>query len=380
MVHYVRQGDMPESRHTYTIKEKLLREELFGEEGFEGPFSLLYHINEPTRVVSLERAEKSPLTAGKGDYKHRHIRSEKTKRAGDFISGRTYLMFNSRISMGILKPEGMGGRFLRNALCDQLLYIQSGIGTLNSIFGSIDLSRGDYLYIPKGTTYKLITGNDFEAFFLESKDRISMPARYLNAYGQLKEGSPYYDRDIRTPRLGKPSTGKGEYEVWVDFGDHYMVEQRDNDPMDVAGWDGYLYPYAINVGLIAPIVGKLHQPPPAHETFSGKSFMVGTFLPRKFDFHPKAIPISYYHSNIDTDEVLFYSSGNFMSRRGIAPGSITLHVRGLIHGPQPGSVEKSIGAEETDEVAVMVEAYEQLHLTEDAEEIEDPDYMKSWYK
>ncbi|OWP56173.1 MAG: hypothetical protein B2I17_07520 [Thermoplasmatales archaeon B_DKE] len=379
MVYYVKQGEMPESRHTYTNKDKLLREELFGEESFEGPYSLLYHTSEPTRVKSVEKMEKKAPVAGTGEYTHRHVETQKSGRSGDFITGRNYMMFNSRISMGVLKPVANGKKLFRNALYDQLFFVQSGIATLHSVLGDLDVSRGDYLYIPKGTTYRLDAGSDFESFFLESRDRIGMPPRYLNVYGQIKEGAPYYDRDIRVPKLHPPAGGQGEYEVWVDYGDHYIIERRDRDPLDVAGWDGYLYPYAINVSTMAPIVGKLHQPPPVHETFSGKSFMVGTFLPRKFDFHPKAIPISYYHSNIDTDEVLFYSSGNFMSRKGISAGSITLHVRGLIHGPQPGAVEKAIGAESTDEVAVMVEAYDPLLLTPEAESVEDTSYMKSWY-
>ncbi|MEM0155004.1 MAG: homogentisate 1,2-dioxygenase [Thermoplasmataceae archaeon] len=380
MVYYVRQGEMPESRHTYEKREKLLREELFGEESFEGPFSLLYHTGEPTRVASVSRSEKKQIVSGTEEYKHRHIESEKCERSGDFIDSRTYLLYNSRMSMGILKPESRTQRLFRSALHDQLFYIHSGIATLHSMLGSLDVLKGDYLYIPKGTTYRLDSSSDFESFFIESRDMISMPTRYLNGYGQLKEGAPYYDRDIRVPKIEKPSSDRGNFEVWVDYGDHYLVEKRDTSPFDVVGWDGYLYPYAINVSQISPIVGKLHQPPPVHETFSGKSFMIGTFLPRKFDFHPRAIPISYYHSNIDTDEVLFYSTGNFMSRTGINPGSITLHVRGLIHGPQPGSIEKAIGVESTDEVAVMVEAYDPLQLTADAENIEDKEYMKSWYK
>ena len=172
----------------------------------------------------------------------------------------------------------------------------------------------------------------------------------------------------------------GYSDVTVDFGDHYVLEHRDKDPFDVVGWDGYLYPFALNIENIAPIVGKLHMPPPVHETFSGKSFMLGTFLPRKFDFHPKAIPISYYHSNIDTDEILFYSSGSFMSRKGISEGSITVHVRGLIHGPQPGMVENAIGKEETDEVAVMIEAYDPVKTTPEARLIQDTHYMESWHR
>ena len=312
------------------------------------------------------------------ETRHRHIRSSELARNGNYISGRQYLLVNSSIQIGVLKPASSTGILYRNALNEELFFIHRGSGKLRSIVGDVDFSAGDYLYVPKGTTYVMESSGDFESFFLESRGRIGIPARYLNIYGQIKEGAPYYDRDFRTPVLGKPQPSGTGSKVMVDFGTYYMVEERDASPFDVVGWDGYLFPFAISTDLMAPVVGKLHQPPPVHETFSGSSFMVGTFLPRKFDFHPRSIPISYYHSNIDTDEVLFYSSGNFMSRKGISPGSVTLHVRGLIHGPQPGAIEGAIGKEGTDEVAVMVEAYEPMSLTSTARDVEDSDYMKSW--
>ncbi len=381
MAFYVRQGRMPESRHTYDDRSNILREELFGEESFDGPYSLLYHLGEPTRVKSVKKIPRDPVDKSSADVMiHRHFQTGKLGRGGDFVTGRRYLMFNSTVRLSVAQTSENTGTLYRNALSDEVYFIQSGNATMKSMLGNLDVSAGDYLYVPKGTTYTIDTPSGLDFFLVESRERASIPQRYLNTYGQIKEGSPYYTRDIRVPRLHDPSTDGGSFNVLVDFGDYFLREERDMNPFDVAGWDGYLYPFAISTGSMAPIVGKLHQPPPVHETFSGKSFMIGTFLPRKFDFHPRSIPISYYHSNIDTDEVLFYSSGSFMSRKGISAGSVTLHVRGLIHGPQPGALESAIGKEETDEVAVMVEAYEPLKVTRDALEIEDPAYMESWYR
>ncbi len=374
---YVKQGNMPDSRHTYIDRNELLREELFGEESFEGPYSLLYHRNEPTDLVSVEEAPKKSLLESKRAFTHRHYNALSYQRNGSFITGRNPLMYNERLKIGTVQPSEKMKGLMRNALFETILFIHSGTGELISPFGSIKFGKGDYLYIPKGLTFYMEYSTNFSAFFLESRDRISIPSRYLNVYGQLKEGSPYYTRDFRYPLLGKPShSGAGE--VYVDFGTHYLVEKREKSMFDVEGWDGYLYPYAINVDRISPIVGKLHMPPPIHEHFTGKSFMMGTFLPRPFDFHPKAVPISYYHNNIDTDEILFYSSGNFMSRKGISPGSVTVHVRGIIHGPQPGAVENSLGKQSTNELAVMIEAYDPIKFTEFADTVEDRDYMKSW--
>lgn len=380
-MYYVKQGELPESRHTYNDRSMIYKEELFGEEGFDGPYSLLYHLGEPTRVKSVKRTNKTTVPEeAVGDYIHRHFETSAFNRSGNFVTGRNTILFNDDVRIGAIKPSEKMDHLYRNALRDQLFFVHHGKGSLKSMLGNLDFGTGDYVYVPKGTTYTAEYSSEAEFFFVESRERISIPSRYLNQYGQLREGSPYYSRDLRVPVLQKPDQGEGQYSVLVDYDDYYLSEERDRNPFDVMGWDGYLYPFAIDVNLMAPIVGKLHQPPPVHETFSGRSFMVGTFLPRKFDFHPRSIPISYYHSNIDTDEVLFYSSGNFMSRKGINPGSVTLHVRGLIHGPQPGSIEESLGKSDTDEIAVMVEAYKPLWVSKKATEIEDKRYMSSWYQ
>lgn len=381
MVYYVRQGEVPVSRHTFTDRSNIRKEELFGEESFDGPYSLLYHIGEPTRVKSVTKANGHSISEkAESDLLHRHFETSSLKSTGDLVTGRQYILFNDSIRIGISIPDEKMKGYFRHALREQLFFVHTGSGTLRTILGDIEFKKGDYLYIPKGTTYTADYSKGAEFLVIESRERLSIPPRYLNIYGQLKEGTPFYTRDIRVPKLQKASAESGNFQVQVDYDDYFMIEERDRNPFDVVGWDGYLYPYAINVDLMAPIVGKLHQPPPVHETFSSKGFMVGTFLPRKYDFHPRSIPISYYHSNIDTDEVLFYSTGNFMSRKGIKPGSITLHVRGLIHGPQPGAIDGAIGKEGTDEVAVMVETYEPLRVTREGTSIEDRKYMSSWYQ
>ncbi len=376
---YVKQGNMPQSRHTYGDINGVLREELFGEESFDGPYSLLYHSGEPTEVNAIEKKGKDGIRESKKIAAHKHYNALSYPRQGSFITGRKVIMYNDRLRIGTLQPSKTMDVLMRNALFETIFFVHHGSGELFSPFGNLKFGKGDYVYIPKGLTFLLDYTRDFTAFFLESRDRISIPPRYLNMYGQLKEGSPYYTRDFRHPVLeGFRETGIRD--VWVDFDDHFIVERREKTMFDVVGWDGYLYPFSVNVESFSPIVGKIHMPPPVHEHFSGKSFMLGTFLPRLFDFHPNAIPISYYHNNIDTDEVLFYSTGNFMSRRGISAGSITVHVRGIIHGPQPGAVEGAIGKKSTDETAVMIEAYDPLKFTEFADTIEDDSYMKSWIR
>ncbi|MHB1492461.1 MAG: homogentisate 1,2-dioxygenase [Thermoplasmataceae archaeon] len=378
MVYYVKQGKVTESRHTFDDRNNILNEELFGEDSFDGAYSLLYHMNEPTRVKSLTRLEKHKDKVLGDDAKHLHIRAGKINTSGGFLESRRFILVNSKLRIGIANITESSGDFYRNSYADILLFTKNGKGNLVSPQGDLAFGEGDYVYIPRGTTFRIQSTSAY-LFVIESREHVDIPPRYLNRYGQLKEGTPYYSRDFRIPVLKEPSSSNENFKVFVEYDDYYMVEERDRSILDVVGWDGYLYPYAINVNLMAPIVGKLHMPPPIHETFSGKGFMVGTFLPRKFDFHPRSIPISYYHNNIDVDEVIFYASGNFMSRKGIEEGSVTMHVRGIIHGPQPGTIESSIGKEGTEELAVMVESYEPLILTENGKEVEDPEYMESWY-
>ena len=376
----MKQGRLPEFRHTYDKESGLRREELFGEESFEGAYSLLYHLNEPTRVKSFKEIRKNEEEKGETSFSHRHLKTNLLKRKGDLLTGKQTIMKNDRVKVQIFKPEESNkNRFYRNAIYEMLFYVHQGSGNLISPLGELKFEKGDYIYAPKGLTFRLEYTEECYFLILQTLDNLEIPKRYLNKYGQLKEGTPYYSRDIQVPELKAPENIKGQYWVSVEFEDVIVEEEHDFSPLDVEGWDGYLYPFTINVENMAPIVGKLHQPPPVHETFSSKSMMVATFLPRKFDFHERSIPISYYHNNIDVDEFLFYSSGNFMSRKGIEPGSVTLHVRGIVHGPQPGAVEEAIGKSATDEVAVMIETYDHLWLTHLGKSIEDKEYPMSWY-
>ncbi|MHB1440191.1 MAG: homogentisate 1,2-dioxygenase [Cuniculiplasma sp.] len=380
MVFYVKQGKVPESRHTYDDRNGLRREELFGEESFDGPYSLLYHLQEPTRVRSFSVEDKVREEIDDEPYSHRHLRTSSLPRYGDIVDGKQTILKNDRVKVQIFKPERKSMHFYRNALCDMLLFVHEGNGKVISVMGNLEFNQGDYIYMPKGLTFTMDYSEGSYFLIFQSRDDITLPRRYLNTYGQIKEGSPYYSRDFIIPTLPPPREEKGNFRVYVEFENKYVIEERDYSPLDVEGWDGYLYPFCINVEKMAPIVGKIHMPPPVHETFSSSSMMVGTFLPRKFDFHPKSIPISYYHNNIDVDEFLFYSSGNFMSRKGIESGSATLHVRGIIHGPQPGAIEGAIGKESTDEIAIMIETYDHLYLTDLGKKIEDPEYATSWYQ
>ena len=379
MVYYVRQGKIPLTRHTYDSRAKLLMEELFGEESFDGSYSLLYHRNEPTRIKSIKEIGKKRLKFEVQEL-HKMINTDAVKREGNFFNGRKPLFGNESLVISILKPSTGTDNFFSHGIRDQLFFVHRGRGKFKCLLGEIVFNEGDYIYVPKGTIYTLENSKEAEFLLIESKESITIPSRYLNKFGQIKEGVPYYSRDIRPPTLKRGERLEGSYDVYIDFDDKYVVETRDRNPFDLEGWDGYHYPFAMNVRNIMPIVGKVHQPPPVHETFSSKSFMVGTFLPRKYDFHERAIPISYYHSNVDTDEFLYYDSGNFMSRKEIREGSITLHVRGLIHGPQPGTIEKALGKEETNETGIMVESYERLGMSVEAKGLENKNYMKTWYE
>lgn len=376
-MYYVKYGKLPEFRHTYINKDNLLREELFGLDAFDSEYSLLYHLYDPAEVESITKEPKK-IYEKIDDVKHRHIKTEKFKKYSDFFYGRKILFFNDIISIGIIKPENNCDYYFRNAICDELFFVHYGSGEILSIFGKNNYKKGDFIYIPKGTTYKINIKEDSYFFFVTSKDHIKIPEKYLNKYGQLKEGAPYYDRDFNIPEFIKPENKKLNCDIKVNYENYYMNIKRKYPVFDVSGWDGYLYPFTLNIDKIAPVVGKLHLPPPVHQTFESKTFMVGSFLPRPFDFNEKSIPIPYYHNNIDSDELIFYSSGNFMSRKGIEKGSITLHVHGMIHGPQPGLLEKSIGSKSTDEVAIMVETYKKLYVTDTMVNNEEKDYYLSW--
>jgi homogentisate 1,2-dioxygenase len=380
MVHYLSQGKIPRKRHVvFKEGEQLLREEVFGSDGFTGRYSILYHKKPPARISSIKGWREVQINEWKGvGYRNHHLKTFELHKVQDPFTGRLPLMFNDDVVISYAWAENTEGGFYRNSAYDEVYYIQEGKGILKSVFGSIDYEEGDYLVIPRGTTYNLEFKGEIKALIIEAK-KAEIPRNMRNEYGQLIEGSFFYHRDIRTPRL-ETVNERGNFLIIVKASDGYEYAETDYHPFDVVGWDGYLYPFAVNVSDLEPITGKIHQPPTRYLTLEGPNYMIGTFVPRLLDYHPQAIPVPYYHENIDADEVIFYSSGNFFSRKGISQGSITLHRGGFIHGPQSGVIEESIGKKATEEIAVMVETYRRLKLTNYAREIDDVNYPLSWSK
>jgi len=314
---------------------------------------------------------------------HRHLKTADLPPFGDPVSGRIPLLVNEDVSIGFCRPAEPMNYFYKNADGDDLLFVQEGDGRLESIFGILPYRAGDYLVIPRGTIYRIVTESSAtRMLIIESASAIEVPRRYRNEYGQLLEHSPYCERDIRVPEeLETHDESERElerYEVRIKAHQHLTAYRYDFHPFDVVGWDGYLYPWAFNISDFEPITGSIHQPPPVHQTFEARNFVVCSFVPRMLDYHPNAVPIPYNHSNLDSDEVLFYVNEKFGSRRGIEAGSITLHPAGLPHGPQPGAVEASLGKMRTEELAVMVDTFRPLHMTRAAAAIEDGSYPFSW--
>jgi homogentisate 1,2-dioxygenase len=384
---YHRLGEVPKKRHTQFRKPdgSLYKEHLFGVRGFSGPQSLLYRHNAPTAVKKIELlgAEAKPRLLGKdAAFRHRHFVMGKAQPKGDPISGRRYVLANDDITIGISLPEKAMDYFFCNANRDEVIFVHQGSGSFDSMFGRLPYMPGDYIVVPKGTIYQI--NPDFAGttrfLHIETPNNIELPARYRNEVGQLLEHSPYCARDFRLPNELITHDEQGDFIVQIKTTDKTMEYHLANHPFDVVGWDGYLYPYIFNIGDFEPITGRLHMPPPVHQTFAAQGFVICSFVPRLFDYHPQAIAVPYNHSNVESDEVLYYVSGDFMSRKGISQASITMHPGGLPHGPQPGAVEASLGATKTDELAVMVDTFRPLHVVAEAEEFDDPEYPYSWVK
>jgi homogentisate 1,2-dioxygenase len=379
---YHRMGQIPHKRHTQFRKENgdLYWEQLMGTKGFSGIQSLLYHHNPPTQVSRVEKfADIDPQFEEQGPLKHRHFKTTGMSSGGDFISARTILLANGDVAVGVSCPDQPMDYFYRNGEGDEVLFVHRGKGKLETIFGTLSFREGDYLVIPIGTTYRVIMESEETRFLVfESASAIQTPKRYRNEHGQLLEHSPYSERDIRLPEVLETHTEKGTYEVRVRTRNQLTSFTFDFHPLDVVGWDGYLFPWAFNIEDFEPITGRVHQPPPVHQTFQGHNFVICSFVPRMYDYHPLAIPAPYFHSNVESDEVLYYVRGNFMSRKGVEEGSITLHPSGLPHGPHPGKVEASIGKKGTEELAVMIDTFRPLKVTKQSLSIEDKDYMYSW--
>lgn len=382
MTFYHRLGSIPPKRHTQFRKPDgtLYREEVMGLEGFSGIQSILYHHFLPPRVLRVEDlGPAAPEFIDYGPIRHRAFATASAPKGGDPIEARRYLLGNSDVLLGISRPTKSMSYFYRNSQAYEVWFAHEGSGTLRSQFGRLAFGPGDYIVIPYGTTWQLELG-EAEARFLviESPTQIKPPRRYVNKAGQLLEHAPYCERDIRVPEVLETHIETGEFETRVKVRDRMTRHVLDFHPLDVVGWDGHLYPWIFNIGDFEPITGRLHMPPPIHQTFEGWNFVVCSFVPRLFDYHPEGIPAPYNHSNVNSDEVLYYCQGNFMSRRGIDQYDISLHPYGLPHGPQPGATEASIGKEATEELAVMVDTFHPLHLTSLALELEKEEYQDSW--
>lgn len=380
MPHYVRSGEIPRKRHIqFRGPGGALRyEELVSRKGFSDIYSNLYHLRMPTRVSRVLAFEPEELQAAGVSQRARHVRTGGMAFGGDAISSRRVLFFNADVRIAKAHIDrGMGALF-RNGHHDELYYVQEGSGTLRTNFGSLEFGAGDYVIIPRGVVYELEPLGKVKALVVESRGPIETPSRYRNEHGQLLEHSPYCERDVRTPALQEPVDREGEYVVEVRLAGGRQKLVYAHHPFDVVGWDGYFYPWAINIRDFEPVTGRIHQPPPVHQMFQAPGLVVCSFVSRLFDYHPEAIPAPYPHSNVDSDEIIFYSWGQFMSRRGIEPESITLHPMGLPHGPQPGRYEDSIGKQATEELAVMIDTFAPLTVAEAAMGVDDASYPLSW--
>lgn len=382
MPRYVRLGEIPQARHTAFRKPDggLYSEQVLGVHGFSGIQSITYHINMPTRVSGWEpKGRVGPTYLESEPLRHRHLKTMRLKPCGDPISGRVPLMGNSDVIWHQAVVADQMDYFFKNADGDDLVFMHDGSGVLESMFGDVPYKPGDYLVIPRGTIYRIRMNSVPQRMItIQSATHIETPKRYRNHYGQLLEHAPYSERDIRPPSELKTHDQKGNFRVLVRARNELTEYHYDYHPFDVIGWDGFVYPWAFNINDFSPITGKLHMPPPIHQTFEAGNYVVCSFCPRMLDYHPDAVVVPYVHSNIDSDEVLYYVNGNFGSRKGIEEGSITLHPLGIPHGPQPGIAEASLGATRTEELAVMLDTFRPLMLTQDAAELEDDSYWKSW--
>ena len=383
MPHYYSVGTIPHKRHTQFRQGdgSLYSEQLFSTEGFSNDYSLLYHIHPPTEIIATDEPyDVQPRIAEEKMLKHRSFEGFNIKPEADYLKSRKPVLVNNDCHIVLAAPSGsMENYFYKNADADELIFVHHGSGMLRTMYGELAFGYGDYLVIPRGTIYQIsFDAPDNRLFIVESFSPIRYPKKYLSPYGQLLEHSPYCERDIRGPVAMDPRDEKGDFLLSTKkkgriYGIHYG-----HHPFDVVGWDGCCYPFAFSIHDFEPITGRVHQPPPVHQTFEGHNFVVCSFCPRLFDYHPLSIPAPYNHSNIDSDEVLYYVDGDFMSRKHVTRGMITLHPGGIPHGPHPGAVQRSLGARETKELAVMVDTFHPLMLTVEALEIENPGYTMSW--
>ncbi len=380
---YHRLGEIPHKRHIQFNKPdgSLFHEQLFGTVGFDGMSSILYHHHRPTMVKSIGTPQDvSPKIAVKNSVQSRMLNGFQVAPEKDYLEARKPILVNSDIIIGLAAPQqSLKTYFYKNADADEMLFIHKGSGVLRTIFGQIRFEYGDYLIIPRGTIYQI----DFDTeenriLYAESYSPIYTPKRYRNWFGQLLEHSPFCERDYKLPEKLGSFDEKGDFEIKIKKQGMIHSLVYASHPFDVVGWDGYNFPYGFSIHNFEPITGRVHQPPPVHQTFETSAFVICSFVPRLYDYHPKAIPAPYNHSNIDSDEMLYYVDGDFMSRNHIEKGFISLHPAGIPHGPHPGAYERSIGQKETGELAVMIDTFKPLMITEQALQIEDKNYFTSW--
>ncbi len=391
MPYYRQLGKIPPKRHTKlpldpatSYKgEGLAYEHVITTQGFDRVFSILYHLKPPTRVKRVEHYKSISMKAAAGrPLRHHHLKSRNIPRKGDPYLGRIPLMFNKDMICYRCRPETAFGpfEFYRNGAAEEIIFVNKGGGVLESFYGKQPYREGDYIVIPRSTIYRLVPDNVSveDYLILESFNDVHLPQRYLTPEGQIKMDAPFAERDLHGPMEIIANDEEGDFEILIKDSERYTRHVLAHHPFDVIGWDGMLYPYTFNVHDFEPITGTTHQPPPIHQTFECKGYVVCTFAPRFLDHHPDAIKVPYVHDNVGADEVLFYVSGNFGSRRGIEEGSLTLHPQGIPHGPHPGTILASMGATRTEELAVMFDTEFPLHLTEEAMALDDPEYPLSW--
>lgn len=380
---YHKLGDFPQKRHIQFEKPNggLYYEQLFGTEGFHGHSSLLYHVHRPTQVKEITKSYSvEPKIAIGKNIKSLLLKGFELKPENDFLDSRKALLVNKDCTIGLAAPKNsLTEYFYKNADADEMIFIHKGSGKLRTMMGNISFEYGDYLIIPRGMIYQIqFDTEENRLFYVESFAPFYTPKRYKNESGQLLEHSPFCERDFKLPTELETHDEKGDFLIKIKKEGMMHEVVYATHPFDVVGWDGYNFPYAFSIHNFEPITGRVHQPPPVHQTFETSTFVVCSFCPRLYDYHPKAIPAPYNHSNIDSDEVLYYVDGDFMSRNNIEQGHITLHPKGIPHGPAPGAMERSIGHKETLELAVMVDTFRPLMVTEEAMGIDDGQYYKSW--
>lgn len=380
---YRQVGKIPHKRHTVFRQDNgaLYHEELFGTEGFAGISSLVYHLYPPTIVKEMGTPfSVRPEVAVEDNLQNRSYLGFEATPEDDYIKSRKVLFVNGDMHIGIAAPRlSTTDYFFKNADADEMLFIHKGSGVFKSMYGKIDFEYGDYIIIPRGTTYQLeFKTTDNKILFVESFSPIETPARYRNQYGQFLEHSPFCERDFKLPYDLETHDERGDFKIMIKKRGLIYPYIYETHPFDVVGYDGCSYPYAISIHDFEPITGRVHMPPPIHQQFQARNFVICSFVPRLYDYHPDAIPAPYHHSNIDSDELLYYVDGDFMSRNNIKQGQITLHTGGLPHGPHPGAIERSIGKKETNELAVMIDPFNPVQITKEALSIEIKEYYKSW--